>query len=88
MYNLFTLVDRLDFICKRKRKSTSVTEKKNVKKILTVVKSELFIREIHSQWLGGETKYSRILTEAWGLSVGGPFTETMMNIYRLSIAFF
>ena len=53
-----------------------------------MVESELFIQEIHSQWPGGGTKYSRILTEAWGLSVGGPFTETMMNIYRLPLAFF
>ena len=28
MYNLLALVDRLDFICKRKRKSISVTKKK------------------------------------------------------------
>ena len=32
MYNLLTLVGRLDFICKRKRKSISVTKKKNEKK--------------------------------------------------------
>ena len=63
-------------------------EKKNLKKIFTMDERELFILEIHSQWPGSGTKYSRILTEAWGLSVGGPFTETMMNIYSLSVAFF
>ena len=31
MYNLLTLVDRLDFICKRKRKSISVMKKKKKK---------------------------------------------------------
>ena len=31
MYNLLTLVDRLDFICKRKRKSISVMRKKKKK---------------------------------------------------------
>ena len=30
MHNLLTLVDQLDFICKTKRKSISVTKKKNV----------------------------------------------------------
>ena len=51
MYNLLTLVDRLDFICKRKRKSILVTknEKKNLKKIFTVFESELFIPENCSQ---------------------------------------
>ena len=32
MYSLLTLVDRLDFICKRKRKSISVTKKKKKSK--------------------------------------------------------
>ena len=30
MHNLLTLVDRLDFICKRKRKSISVTKNKKI----------------------------------------------------------
>ena len=48
MYNLLTLVDRLDFICKRKSKSLLVTKKKKKKK-LTVIESELFIPENRSQ---------------------------------------
>ena len=54
MYNRLTLVDRLDFISKRKGKSISVTKKKkkkkNLKKIFTMVESELFIQENHCQW--------------------------------------
>ena len=58
IYNLLTLVDQLDFIYKRKRKLISVTKKKILKKIFTVVESELFIQENHCQWArkGGEVE--------------------------------
>ena len=73
MYNLLTLVDQLDFICKRKRKSKSrKMKKKNLKKIFTMVESELFIQENRSQWPGGGTKYKPPLTQAsvsrWAVS--------------------
>ena len=61
--------------------------KKKSKKIFAMVERVIYTGNSFSV-TGGGTKYSRILTEAWGLLVGGPFTETMMNIYRLSIAFF
>ena len=44
MYNLLTLVDRLHFICKRKRKSISVT--KNKKKSLLWLKASYLYRKI------------------------------------------
>ena len=75
MYNLLTLVDRLDFICKRKRKSVLVTKNeknKNLKKIFTMFESKLFIPENRSQWPGGGTKYKLSLTQAlasrWAVS--------------------
>ena len=40
-------------------------EKKNLKKIFTMVENELFIQENHSQLLGGGTKYSCVVTEVW-----------------------
>ena len=43
MYNLLTLVDRLDFICKRERKSISVTKKqKKFKSLLWLRASYLY----------------------------------------------
>ena len=50
MYNLLTLVDQLDFICKRGSRSQSRKINKKSKKIFTMVESELFIQENHSQW--------------------------------------
>ena len=42
MYNLLTLVDRLDFICKRKRKSISVTKKKSKKNLYYGLESVIY----------------------------------------------
>ena len=48
MYSHLTLVDRLDFICKRKRKSILVTknEKKNLKKSLLCLRTSYLYRKI------------------------------------------
>ena len=48
MYNLLTLVDRLDFIAKERGIGLSYEKKKNLKKSFTMVESELFIQENHS----------------------------------------
>ena len=50
MYNLLTLVDRLDFTCKRKRKSILVTknEKKKSKKIFTMVERVIYTEKSFS----------------------------------------
>ena len=90
LHNLLTLVDRLDFICKRKGKSISVTKnkKKYEKKIFSMVYRELFIQENHSQWLTSGTKYGRIVADEWVSRWVDLFADRLLNIYRLSIEFF
>ena len=50
---------------KKEEVDLSHEKKKNEKKFFTMVESELFIQENHSQLPGGGTMYSRIVTEAW-----------------------
>ena len=76
MYNLLTLVDRLDFVCKRKRKLISDTKnkKKNLKKIFTMVESELFIAYRKIILSGREVGRSRAASSLrLGSFSGGPF---------------
>ena len=71
MYNLLTLVDRLHFICKSKRKSISVMKKK--KKISTMVESDRVIYTGKS-FSVAEKRDEVEPRRHWGvgLSVGGP----------------
>ena len=66
MYNPLTLVDRLDFVCKRKRKSISVTKKKNKeskkKSLLSLRASYLYNKFIVSGQEGGRSRSAKSLT--------------------------
>ena len=82
------LVDRLHFIWKKKKKSISVTKKKKSKKHLYYGWEQVIYTGKSFSVTEKQDEVEPHRHWGLGLSVGGPFTDTMMNIYHLSIEFF